>query len=169
MAAPILYGSPWWWELNSDPTTNVDTDNGYIGYANLWRNTDTNNVFICTDAGDFQNNGLEWMYVFNIQSLPSTYSLRSSPAFNTSYLPSLTNNTMVSAVVSLSSTILLEGTVQFQIDTGSGFNTIGQSSISGIVATNIQTINCLVPAGANYKLVNSSGTASIISLNEIQL
>jgi len=66
MAAPILYGSPWWWESDADPTTNVDTDNGYISYANTWRNTTTNKVFLCVNSGDNQNNGLEWLYMYTL-------------------------------------------------------------------------------------------------------
>lgn len=70
MTAPVLYGAPWWWESDSDPTANIATDNGFINYGNFWRNTVTNNVFICTNSGDNQNNGLEWMFMFTITISP---------------------------------------------------------------------------------------------------
>jgi hypothetical protein len=98
-----------------------------------------------------------------------SYSLRSSPAFSTAYTPSVTNDTLVCAIVSVTSTVLTAGTVLFQVNSGSGFVTICEASITGLAATNIQTITCLVPANASYQLVNSSGTASIVSLNELQL
>ena len=158
MSIPILYGSPWWWESDSDPTENVPTDKlGYISYGNTWRNTTTNALFLCINGGDNQNNGLEWLYMYTLNTnvldeliaagwkinTSRSYSLRSSPAFNTSYKPSSTNDTMVSVVVILTSTIITAGTVNFQIDTGSGFTTVGESSISGLAAINAQAISCL--------------------------
>ena len=94
-----------------------------------------------------------------------SYSLRSSPAFSTYYTPSVTNDTLVCAIVSVTSTVLTAGTVLFQVNS----ETVGEASITGLAATNIQTITSLVPANAEYQLINSSGTASIISINEVQL
>lgn len=163
-----------------DPTSTEPVYIGYPDFIYFWYNTTSKGFFACTDNA--ANGSLVWEKIVtsgNISSIimsngwkintSRSYSLRSSPAFNTSYLPSATNDTMVSAIVSLTSTLLTAGTVQFQIDTGSGFTTIGQSSISGIAANNTETITCLVPLNSHYKLINSSGSASITSINEIQL
>lgn len=98
-----------------------------------------------------------------------SYSQRTSPAFNTSYAPSSTNDTQVQVSISLTSTVLTAATVDIEVDSGSGFVTIAQLSLSGLAATATQLASFLVPAGASYKLVQSSGTSLITSIYEVNL
>lgn len=134
-------------------TFDVDTQT-YTGVTYIKEVTDANLLSELGEKG------------WNINTNRS-YSQRTSPAFDTSYTPSITNDTNVNVSVSLTSTILLDGTVGIEVDTGSGFTTISQISLSGLAATMIQSASFLVPAGASYKLVQASGTSSIISIYEI--
>lgn len=185
MADPVLVSDfPYiYFTCNRDPTSNepvLDATglSGSGGYF-FWWNQTTNNFFMCINAvtSDYlwQQITTSANILSNIDSAgwnvntARSYSLMSSPAFNTSYKPSTTNDTMVSAVVSCTSTLITPGTVLFEVNAGSGFSTIGEFSTSGIAASLFGTITCLVPANSSYQLVNSSGTASIISLNEVQL
>lgn len=184
MSDPVLvgeYGNAFiYYTCDRDPTSSEPLIyNGYSDLLLLWWNQTTNSLFwLVNDTA----NSLIWEEQVFTSSLPSilsslgwsintnrSYSSRGSPAFNTSYTPSSTNDTMVSAIVNCVSTLVTPGTVLFQVNTGSGFITIGEFSISGVAASNFGTITCLVPADSQYKLLNSSGTATIISLNEISL
>ena len=104
----------------------------------------------------------------NINSTRS-YSLRSSPSFDTNYTPNANNDTFLIAIVNVVSTLVIPGTVLLQLNTGSGFVTVGEVSVSGVVSSIFQTISVIVPSNTQYKLLNTSGTASIVSLNELNL
>ena len=98
-----------------------------------------------------------------------SYSTRSSPAFSTPYTPSSTNDCFVMAVVNVVSTLVTPGTVLFQINDTGSYLTRGEASVSGVAASQFQTISAIVPVGKSYQLTNTSGTASIASINEISL
>lgn len=182
MSDPVLvndYGNAFlYYTCDRDPTSSEPlTYNGYSNLLMYWWNTTSGDIFQCVNN---TSSSMIWQKICsssNILSLISnsgwnintsrSYSLRSSPSFSTSYTPSITNDTTVIAVLSLTSTLLTSATVEFQVNSGSGYITIGESSISGLAATNIQTITCFVPANSEYQLINSSGTASIVSLNEL--
>ena len=88
------------------------------------------------------------------------YSFISSPAFSTVYTPNLINDVFVSAIVSLTSTLLIPSQVSAVVNG----NTIAVESLSGLGATDKRTFKFLVPIGQTFELTNDSGTASIISV-----
>lgn len=172
-----------------DPTDS-EPDLPYLGYPwlPLWWQTATStdgfetfttqNYWLCVD--NTADAMVWWRMVFdaNILSVINSqgwkintnrnYTPQSSPAFNTAYSPSSTNDFTIVASISLSSTLLTTATVEIQVNTGSGFSTIAQASLSGIDATFTQVVNFSVPAGASYKLVQSSGTSSsIVSIEQL--
>lgn len=154
----------------------------YLNLSNfkyMWFNTVSGNYFWCIDN---TTNAMVWQKVVTSANLASmigmsnwkintsrSYSLRSSPAFNTDYTPSATNDTLVVAIVNCTSTLVTPGTVLFQVNTGSGYVTIGEASVSGVVSSIFQTISAIVPVNSPYKLLNSSGTCTIVLINEISL
>jgi hypothetical protein len=161
-----------------DPTNNEpDCYGGYDGLIYFWWNTTTLDLFICTNNMDNTNLSWEkWTTSNNILTiLAQTWGLntsrgyvqRSSPAFSTSYTPSTTNDTQVIATVSLTSTLLATAQVNVQVNTGSGFVTIAENSLSGVAATTIRSVTFTVPANASYQLVSVSGTASITQVMEL--
>lgn len=79
----------------------------------------------------------------------------------TTRTPSTTNDTMVMASISLTSTLLTAATVQVQV----AGSVVAEISAS----TNIQMATFLVPANSSYELVTTSGTASLVYLKEISL
>ena len=177
MSDPVLQGYPFYYfTCDRDPTASEPlVFNDYSDFGFFWWNTISNDFFRCVDDTE---DALVWnktvtdVNILNVIksqgwniNTSRSYSLRSSPAFNTPYTPSLTNDTLVVAVVSLASTILTAGTVLFQVDNV----TISEASISGLAATEGSSMTCLVPANSSYQLVNSSGTSSIVSLNEISM
>lgn len=156
---------PFWWQ------TANSTDS--------WATYTTSDFWLCVDNAPAAM--VWWRMVFdsNITSVLNSvgweintsrsYSARTSAAFGTSYTPSASNDTQVIASVKLSSTVLLASTVDIQVDTGSGFTTILELSVSGLAATMTQSATFIVPAGASYKLVQSVGGSSIIYINELSL
>ena len=183
MSDPIYQGTDQgYFTCDRDPTISepiidiIPFPNPWLIY---WWNKTSNNIFQCVDitSGD-----MIWQKISTDKDILSiinsagwklnisrAYSLRSSPSFNTSYQPSTTNDTNISVIISLTSTSVTPAQVDLQVDTGSGFNVVQTCSISGLAATTINTLNLIVPASAHYKLVNSSGSASITSINELSL
>jgi hypothetical protein len=183
MSDPVYQGTnQGYFTCDRDPTTSepvIDSIPFPSPWLIYWWNQTSNNIFQCVDL---TASAMIWQQIATTNNIFSiinilgweintsrNYSLRSSPAFATSYQPSVTNDTQVSAVISLTSTLITAATVDLQVDTGGGFSTISQISVSGLSATAIHTITCLVPANAHYKLIQVSGTSSIVSINEIQL
>lgn len=179
MSDPTLSPYPfYYYTCDRDPTASEPLIfNNYPGFMFFWWNTTSNDIFInivsTTDSMVWE----KYATSSNIESVllnagwnlntSRSYSLRSSPAFNTSYSPSSTNDCYVICVVSVTSTLLTPGTVLFQSNDSGSFLTIGEASVSGVAASSSQTISCIIPANKSYKLLNSSGTASIISINEL--
>lgn len=185
MSDPVLVSNfPYiYFTCDRDPTSDepvLDSSglSGSGGYF-FWWNQTTNNFFFCTNA---VNTDYLWQNITTSSNILTildssgwdintsrSSSFRGSPEFNTSYTPSATNDTSVTVIVDLTSTLLTPGTVELQVNSGSGYTTKGESSISGISATIIGTINYIVPANSSYKLINSSGTASIVSIDELTM
>lgn len=154
---------PFWWQ-----TVNSMDD---------WATYTTSDFWLCVDNADEAM--VWWRIVFDSNLLQilnekgwqlntaRSYSNVSTPAFNTVYSPSSTNDTHVTAIVQLASTLLGSSTIQAQIDSGSGYVTRAEAGVSGVAATNIQTLSFICPANASYKLIASGGTTSIISINQL--
>lgn len=185
MSDPVLVSNfPFiYFTCDRDPTANepvLDSSglSGSGGYF-FWWNQTTNNFFYCINAVTSNYLWQEVATVSNVLSVISSsgwkintsrsYSQRSSPAFNTVYTPNATNDVTVSCIVNVTSTLVTPGTVLFEINGGSGFITTGEASASGIAASIFSTITQIIPANSQYKLVNSSGTASIISIYELTM
>lgn len=155
---------PFWWQN----ATSTDSFSTYI----------TNSYWLCVDnTADVM---IWWKMVFdaNILAVLSTqgwqlntarsYTPRSSPAFSAEYTPSATNDTYVTATLSLTSTLLVNATVELQVNSGSGYSTVDVAAVPNISATLPQCLKGIVPAGASYQLVQSSGSDStIVSINEL--
>lgn len=183
MSSPIYQGlSSGYFSCDRDPTSSEPEVNAIpfpSTWLTLWWNQTSENLFYCNDP---TQSTLVWHEIVNPSNISSiissngwnlnkarSYSQISSPAFNTSYTPSATNDFMVNCIVNVTSTLVTPGTVLFQINDGSGYVTRGEASVSGIAASIFQTITCLVPANSSYQLLNSSGTATIVSLNELTM
>lgn len=188
MSTTIFPGSQQIWTCSGAPSSTIVLgQGGTLNFGDIIIDSNTSYEYITTSTGTFDpvlqtytgctfNN-----VIFNANILTSiassgwnintsrSYIQRSSPAFNTSYTPNTTNDVMVSCVINVTSTLLTPGTVLFEINPGSGFVTIGEASASGVAASIFQTITHLIPANSQYKLVNSSGTASIISIYELTM
>lgn len=177
MGNPVLttgYGA-FYYLCDRDPTSTeldvLDPANSGIGvYVNIpdfkyaWFNTTSNEIFWCTDN---TFNAMIWKKAannINFDSLlPSSladsqintsrsYSPRSTPAFNTDYAPSTTNDVFVLATVNIALAILQSSTVTAQVDTGSGFVTIASAARGSVVINDTFTLSFIVPKGATYKL-----------------
>jgi hypothetical protein len=176
---PVLSPYPFiYFTCDRDPTPSESTYSGYPGLIYFWYNTTSTNLFCCTDCSTA--GALAWQEIVMPQNIlgvlnnagwdintARSYVQRSSPAFSTSYAPSVTNDTQVVVILSLTSTILTASQVNIQIDSGSGFVTTAEESLSGLEALSTRSVTFTVPADANYQLVNSSGTASIIQIMEL--
>jgi|SRR5882757_2312555 len=174
-----------------DPTASESTL-PYLGYPwlPLWWQTaasvddfstfTTENFWLCVDGT--ADAMVWWKMVFdaNILSVLDTqgwklntsrsYAPRSSPAFATSYTPSVTNDIQVLATLSLSSTLLTSAMIDIQIDNGTGFITIASGSLSGLAATDAKCFSFIVPANSTYKIISASGSSnSITSIYELTL
>src|SRR5690348_11898641 len=183
MSATIWPGFQQNWYINGDPDSTLVLGQGGIIYKyDIIVDSTTGNEYIITGWSAYDSDTQTYtgctfqQFTTNDTILPILsasgwqinttrgYVPRSSPAFNTSYTPSATNDTQVIAVISLTSTLLLAAQVNIQVDSGSGFLTISEESLSGIAATSIRTVTITVPAGSSYKLVNTTGTVSIVSI-----
>lgn len=182
MSNPALvtdYGQTYiYYTCDRNPTSNEPLV--FSGYSNMlifWWNQTTNTVWQCVNN---TANAMVWNEIADSASILSilssvgwkintarSYSQRSSPSFNTSYTPSSTNDTQVVITVSLTSTVLTAAQVNVQVNSGASYVTIAEEGLSGLAATNIRSISLIVPANSSYQLVNSSGSASIVSIMEL--
>jgi hypothetical protein len=160
---------PLWWQ--------------YATSGDSWATYTTDSFWLC--ANNTAGSQVWWKMVFdaNILSVLNAkgwelntsrgYAARSSPAFSTAYTPSATNDTQV--VVNCQTTSGAGGTatVTIQVDSGSGFVTLSTQGISGVSATSYPALSFIVPANAQYKIVDSvsgvGSSATINSINELTL
>lgn len=158
---------------SSEPDCYLDISD----FKYMWLNTTTGDFWWCSDN---TTNAMVWQKLAtssNIDSVlslsgwnlnsPRSYTSRISPAFNTAYTPSSSNDCFVMVIVNVISTLVTPGTVLFEMDDTGSFLTRGEASVSGVASSEFKTISAMVPASKSYKLINSSGTASIISINEL--
>jgi hypothetical protein len=193
MGNPVLmtgYGA-FYYLCDRDPTSTeldvLDPANAGVGvYVNIpdfkyyWFNTISNEIFWCTDNSF---NAMIWHKMadnLNIDSILSSsswklnssrsYVERSTPAFNTNYTPSVTNDTFVLATVNIVLSILQSSTITAEIDTGSGFVTVATAANDAVAINNTSTLSFIVPAGATYKIVSAgTGTNTLNSIMELSL
>jgi hypothetical protein len=159
------YGA-FYYACDRDPTgTEPDIYTGYPDFLYSWWNQTSGQIWWC------QNNTVSPLQWNSTQiGMQRNYSIRTSPAFNTSYTPNTMLDTLVVATVSLGVTLLLPSQINAEVDTGSGFVTVGYVALSGLtVSGDTRTMTFLVPANAAYKIVNVSGGGnnSLISLLEL--
>lgn len=172
MSQPVLDQTTWGWTCDRDPTSTEPNDTGILQYGNLWRNSTNNNLWFCLDSGDYNNNDLVWGFLDKIvPNVPDiSYSVRSSPSFGTSYSPSATNNVFVLATVNIQTTILQTGTINVQVDSGSGFSTISTIEKNSVLSNDTHTLSFIVPAGSTYQIIKSgTGTNTLNGIVELIL
>ncbi|TAL08152.1 MAG: hypothetical protein EPO02_13680 [Nitrospirae bacterium] len=91
-------------------------------------------------------------------------------AFSTPRTPSITNDTFVVCNVTMGLTAIQSSTIQAQVNSGAGFVTIAQCSLSLIATTEGEALSFIVPANASYQIVSSgTGTNTIVSTMELTL
>jgi hypothetical protein len=169
MSDPVYQGvgQPGYFFCDRDPTDTEPNVNA-IPFPNNWLvgwfNQTTNNLFFCLDP---TATTLVWeRYVLGQLNMPRLYVPVASPAFSTPRSPSSGEDVTVSAIVTLTSTLLTPAEVDAQIDGGGGYVTIATQGMSGLAATNTVTLTFTVPAGSAYQLI-SSGTASLVGVWEL--
>ncbi len=183
MSDPVvnIYGSAFiYYTCDRDPTS--DEPLVYNNYSDLllfWWNTVTNNFFWCVDT---TAENMIWINQINSNNLlsalvsiglnintPRSYTTRSTPAFDTSYTPSTTNDTFVVSNVSQTSVLLGSAAVNVVI----GGVTIANASLSGVAATQTNSLLFICPANSSYQLTQSvtgvGSSNSILSIRELLL
>lgn len=179
---PVISPYPFiYFTCDRDPTATEPVYIGYSGLIYFWWNTVSTNLFCCTNSNT--QGSLVWQQIAMPQNILSmingagwkintarNFSQRSSPAFNTSYMPSSTNDTTVIVSVNLTSTLLVPATVNLQVDTGSGFFTIIPFNLPSSIALTLPFSGTIpVPPGSSYKLNQTSGGGSIVNIYELSL
>jgi len=168
MSDPVYQGNaPGYFLCDRDPTASEEKvseipfpSDWIVG----WQNTVSGDFFRCLDLTE---DALVWQRtVAGDVNKPRAYSAVSSPDFEDPRTPSATRDTFVSAIVSLSSTLITAAEVNAQIDSDSGYVTIATARLSGLVATAQHTLSFVVPANSTYQFTES-GTAEIISILEM--
>lgn len=167
-STPVLttgYGT-WYYLCDRNPTSSEpDCYLDMPDFVYFWFNQTDGSYWRCnsnvTDAMKWQNdhNGIQRDFVETV-----------SPAFNTVYQPSTTNDCLVSASLSLTSALLGASDVVAQVDAGlsNGYITRAEAGISGAVITLKNTLTFPVPKGANFKLVATNGTGASSSIIRIE-
>lgn len=88
-------------------------------------------------------------------------------AFGTSRTPNLNNDVEVIANISQSSILITAATVSVQVNTSGTWVVLGTPSLSGLAGSQINMITFIVPKGASYRFVLTSGTNAILNINEL--
>jgi hypothetical protein len=162
----------WFVSANLDPTADepvvddsmIDTDPNWFS---PWWNRATDNVFLCTNNTPAS---LVWkrFVLFDTNRTYSSVSL----SFGTARIPNANKETIVIASIRMVNTLLTTSTIEIQVDNaGNGtFATIATLGMSGVAATNTQSVTFNVPVRSQYQIIQSgSGTNTIISINELPL
>lgn len=92
----------------------------------------------------------------------------SDPEFDTVYDVGDTDEE-ITVIFGLNANILAPAQANLLINSGTGYIVRGTALLSGIVATEQQTISKIIPAGSLFKFHEQSGTASIISVSRLSL
>jgi hypothetical protein len=154
---------PFWWQTANS--------------SDSWTTYTTSDFWLCVN--NTMDSMVWWRMVFdaNILSVLNgqgwgintsrSYSQRVSPAFNTAYTPSATNDTTVIITLGLVDTLLTPCSVNMQVNTGAGYVTIATAGLSGVAATETTPVTIVVPAGASYKIISVSGSPTINSIFEL--
>lgn len=195
MSDPVLvsmYGNAFiYYTCDRDPTSSEPlVYNGYSDLLLLWWNTEDSTLFFCLDD---TLGSMDWQQVITNETAadiiltPDNLSLlkfalgyqidtnrsyfnRSSPAFNTSYAPSSTNDTFVLATVNIVLSLLQSSTVTAQVNTGAGFVTVATAAPGGVAINDTRTLSFIVPANASYKIVSAgTGTNTLNGIVELTL
>jgi hypothetical protein len=187
MNNPILQTGYWfgYYECNRDPTSTEDPSLVYTDipdFLEFWWNTISGDFFYCP------NNTLDEMIwnkfvdnnniseILTSLGIPPPVSRlpiqRSSPAFSTSYQPSLANDTEIYLTLNFTSLLSLSSTVDIEIsENNSNWTTIFTISKSlGLSVNENDGYTFRVPIGCYYRIVQASGTeASIVSIYELSV
>jgi hypothetical protein len=162
------------YEFNCDrnPTSNepvVDAQGLYtpdLEYQNLvfWFNQTTNQLFMGTNL---LPENLVWQKIKSPVS--RSYFFISAPAFNDIYQPSFTDDVVVVANITFSSTESINSQVDFKIsEDGSTWSTIDSIQVNTNASTFSRSFNIVVPVGQYYSIVQTTGSvASINFINQI--
>lgn len=165
---PLIYGgNAEQWTSDHSPGASETTTMGTVllgdtvydtVHNTFWRNKDNT-----LDA-------MTWSQIWTSDSFTPTMMnnpLGVSLEFGTSRTPNAAYDTLVTASIAQTSTVLTPADAFFQINYGSGFVTVGEFKLSGLAASMTTTSTYPVPMGDSYQIVNSSGTNAIAYLHEI--
>ena len=186
MSDPVLvsaYGNVFiYYTCDRDPTSSEPlVYSGYSDLLLLWWNQNTNSLFWCVDNTADEMVWIEQINSNNLTSqlselgieasVPRSRTQRTSPAFSTSYRPSLTNDVEVNLTLNFNSGLLsLSSEVDIQISAdNSNWVTIFSILKPLSIATNVNDCYTFtVPIESYYKIVQVTGSvASIVSIYEL--
>lgn len=141
-----------------------------------------NNIYLITTLGSFDGVSTYTGCVLTLQTtqsningilsssgyVPYTAWTQSSVslAFGTSRTPSATQNTTVAVSINQSSILATAAIAKAQVNISGTFTDFAFTSLSGLITTQTNSMTFDVPKNTSYKLVNVSGTNSIISIFE---
>lgn len=183
MSQTIYYGTQGNWYVNGPPDSVTILCCGQtLNVNDIVLDTSTNIEYRITALGIYDSSTETWtgtafkQAVFDANILATLNSqgwnvntsrsyANAGIGFSSVRSPSSTNDVMVVASISLTSTLLTAATVQFQV----AGSVMTEVSLGGLAATATQTATFIVPAGSSYELVNTSGTAAITYLKEVSL
>jgi hypothetical protein len=174
---PQLYGAPWLFTYSGAPMADVPTDPdnpSYVGQYNFWLDTTNSPAvdwWMCVDAGDGNNNGLTWQFLFT-QTAARDYSDQSSLGLNASRQPSTVKNTFITGSVTLTNALLTTSTVTPKIsaDNVTFVSLPPVANLTEAVSSATYSFSFIVPPGYYYKLATSgAGTSILVNLQELSL
>ncbi len=181
---PTLETGYWfgYWRDTRDPTATEAVPPMLVNVPNfleIWWNQSSGEVFFCPDN---TQDAMVWQKNITDANLSDaltsiglnintnrSYTTRSTPAFATNYTPSTTNDTFVVANISQTSVLLGSAAVNAVI----GGVTIANASLSGVAATQTNSLSFIVPANSTYQITQSAtgvgASNSILSIRELSL
>lgn len=180
---PTLDTSYWvgYYRDTRDPTATESDPPVYTGIPNFlefWWNQSSGDVFLCPDN---TLNAMRWDKIVTSANLtdslnnlgfsaPSSQSYTNvSLAFSTNRTPSNTKNTFVVVNISQTSVLLGSATVNVLV----GGTQIASAGLSGVAATQVNSISFMVAPTVAYQLTQSAtgigASNSIVSIKEFYL
>lgn len=171
-STPVLttgYGT-WYYLCDRNPTSSEpDCYLDMPDFVYFWFNQTDGSYWRCNSN---VTNDMKWQNDKNGIKRDGIVAI--SPAFNTAYQPSTTNDCLVTAIVSTASSLTGASDVIAQVDAGlgGGYLSWGECSASGVAVTIKHSLTFPVPVKGFFKLVTTNGlgaTSSIIQIKTLIL
>lgn len=164
---PISSFSPRWWYGDHDPSSSETTTAGEVELDDIYLNTNTGQTFTCLSP---TTNALVWAQT-GYQGMTGVLRDYTTPSlsFSTPRTPNTDYDTFVLVSFTQTSTLITAATIDIQVNTSGSWVTIASLSLSGLAATQVQSGSFIVPKGAQYQFISSSGSNTITLLKELSL